>query len=249
MRATRLVQLTDTHLFGDATARLRGVCTAESLRRVLRHAAASISAADAILATGDLVQDDATGYAQLRAQLAPLGKPALCLPGNHDALGHWTTALAGAPFHTGQWHDFGAWRIVMLDSAVAGSDAGHLGPAQFDVLDSALRGSVERPTLVCVHHQPVPVGSRWLDAIGIDNGAELLAVLRQHPQARGVLWGHVHQAFDAEQDGLRLMATPSTCFQFAPRVDEFAGDDRPPGYRVLELHADGRIDTEVRWVG
>ena len=44
------------------------------------------------------------------------------------------------------------------------------------------------------------------------------------------------------------MSTPSTCAQFLPRSDFFALDERPPGLRWLELHADGRIETEVAWV-
>jgi len=41
------------------------------------------------------------------------------------------------------------------------------------------------------------------------------------------------------------MASPSTCVQFAPGSMNFRADDRPPGYRWLELHRDGRIDTGV----
>jgi Icc protein len=62
----------------------------------------------------------------------------------------------------------------------------------------------------------------------------------------------VHQQFDGvRRNGhgdLRLMATPSSCVQFLPRADDFALDDRPPGYRQLVLHADGRIDTQVQWL-
>jgi Icc protein len=49
-------------------------------------------------------------------------------------------------------------------------------------------------------------------------------------------------------NGVRYMATPATCAQFKPRSDDFALDDKPPGYRVLELMPDGSIATEVVWV-
>ena len=29
--------------------------------------------------------------------------------------------------------------------------------------------------------------------------------------------------------------------------DRYAVDTRPPAYRPFELHADGRIDSEIRW--
>jgi Icc protein len=41
------------------------------------------------------------------------------------------------------------------------------------------------------------------------------------------------------------MSTPSTCIQFKPGSKTFALDDLPPGYRRLDLHADGNIDTAV----
>lgn len=65
------------------------------------------------------------------------------------------------------------------------------------------------------------------------------------PRVRGVLWGHIHQELDVERNGVRLLATPSTCIQFAPRSDDFALDHLLPGYRWLRLHADGRIETGV----
>ncbi len=41
------------------------------------------------------------------------------------------------------------------------------------------------------------------------------------------------------------MATPSTCFQFAPNEVDFKLDRRNPGYRWLHLLPDGGIDTGV----
>jgi Icc protein len=44
------------------------------------------------------------------------------------------------------------------------------------------------------------------------------------------------------------MASPATCAQFVPNSDDFALDDRPPGYRLLDLMPDGSIATEVVWL-
>jgi len=59
------------------------------------------------------------------------------------------------------------------------------------------------------------------------------------------LWGHVHQQLQLERDGVLLMSTPSSCIQFAPGSADFKVDDQSPGYRWLDLHADGRIETGV----
>jgi Icc protein len=63
----------------------------------------------------------------------------------------------------------------------------------------------------------------------------------------------VHQSHDSLRRNahgeLRLMSTPSTCVQFLPKSDDFVLDTLPPGFRTLQLHADGRIDSQVRWLG
>jgi Icc protein len=90
--------------------------------------------------------------------------------------------------------------------------------------------------------------SRWLDTVGLTNGNEFMAVLRRFPAVRAVLFGHVHQDFDQQVDGLRMIATPSTCSQFKPGSDDFATDDMPPAWRQLTLHADGRLDAPLHWL-
>jgi Icc protein len=92
------------------------------------------------------------------------------------------------------------------------------------------------------------MGSKWLDEVGLENGDELFAVLDRHPQVRVLLWGHVHQAYEGLRKRVRMLSTPSTCAQFTPGSDGFAVDRRPPAYRWIDLHADGRIETGVEWV-
>ena len=88
-----------------------------------------------------------------------------------------------------------------------------------------------------------------LDALRLTDGDELLQIVAGYPQVRGLVWGHAHQSLDVfRPGGLRLMCTPATCMQFRPRVDGFEVDDRPPGYRVLDLQDDGGIATEVAWL-
>jgi Icc protein len=50
------------------------------------------------------------------------------------------------------------------------------------------------------------------------------------------------------RDGLRVIATPSTCSQFKPKSDDFAVDDAPPAWRTLALHADGSLETTLKWL-
>jgi Icc protein len=62
---------------------------------------------------------------------------------------------------------------------------------------------------------------------------------------RLVLWGHVHQEFAGERDGIALRATPSSCVQFAPASAGFRVDEQSPGLRWLDLAPDGSFGTQV----
>jgi Icc protein len=137
------------------------------------------------------------------------------------------------------------WLLLFLDSTIPGETGGHLNPGQLIDLEATLAENPGLPTLICLHHQPVPVGSQWIDSIGLNNSAEFFEVVDRHPQVRGLLCGHVHQQYDGKQAHIRLMATPSTCIQFVAGQDDFAIDHCPPGYRWLALLPDGQIRSGV----
>ncbi|MGH8257271.1 MAG: 3',5'-cyclic-AMP phosphodiesterase [Steroidobacteraceae bacterium] len=243
----RLLLISDPHLFASPDGRLRGVHTLSSLQQVLAHAAADRRRTDAVLCNGDIVNEEPAGYAHFARVLGALGKPVYCVPGNHDDPARLRAALAQPPFQVGGHVDLGAWRIILVDSCVPGSAGGRISAAELDALRRALEGC-ERHVMVCVHHQPIGMASRWLDAVGIENADEFFELLDAHPQVRAICWGHVHQSLDTRRRGVRLLATPSTCVQFLPQSDKFALDRRPPAYRRLTLHADGSLDTEITWL-
>lgn len=243
----RLLQLSDPHLFASPQGSARGVQSLASLQRVLAHAAGRNLNFDAILCSGDIVNDEPDGYVHFARLLGTLGKPVYCVPGNHDDPARMRAALAAPPFQVDGHVDLGNWRLILVDSCVPGSAHGHVSEPQLAALDAAL-AATERHALICVHHHPVSMASRWLDSVGIDNAEALFAVLDAHAHVRAVTWGHVHQSFDGRRKGVRLLATPSTCVQFLPLSDQFAIDARPPAYRRLTLCADGSLETEVVWV-
>jgi Icc protein len=248
MSVLRITHLTDPHLFGGADESLRGIATLPSLGATLAHAQSTAWPPDALLVTGDIVQHDPAGYPHFRRLLSGLGVPVLCLPGNHDDPVAMRRELAQQPFVLGGHVDIKGWRIVLLDSHVAEGAHGLLAPAQLALLEQALTTADRLHCLVCLHHHPVPMGSRWLDTVGLRNAYELWERIDRHAQVRAVVFGHVHQAHDSQRRGVRLLATPSTGAQFLPGSDGFAIDMRPPGYRTLTLGADGSVHTEVVWL-
>lgn len=242
-----VLQLTDTHLSADPAATLMGVEVLASLRRVVAAARQDCPRPAAVIATGDLVHDEsAAGYRLLAGTLAALNAPVYCLPGNHDDPALMRAVLRGsAARYADQWVA-GRWLLLFLNTAQPGQVAGYLTARELTRVRESLRRRPGHFALLCLHHPPVAIGSPWLDAIALQNGAELLELVAEHPQVRGVIWGHAHQEYETEWRGARLFGTPSTCVQFLPGAAHCTADSRPPGYRWLHLHEDGRIDSGVR---
>jgi Icc protein len=249
-RTFRLLHLTDPHLFADPAGEVHSVNTSDALQRVVAQALAEVAGApDAILVTGDIADDlSAAAYERLVAILQPAAVPVFCVPGNHDDPATMARVLGGAGFQCTGRAQVGGWGLSLLDSQVPGEPYGMISPAAFARLDADLHVLRDLHVLLAVHHPPLPVGSRWIDGMGLRNATELFARLERFPNVRAVLSGHVHQAFDAQRGAVRILATPSTCVQFTPRTRDFALDARPPGYRWLRLAPGGRWDTSVQWL-
>lgn len=243
----RVVQLTDTHLCRQRGGTLLGMDTDHSLQAVIDQVQAERPATELLLGTGDLADGGArTAYERLEDYFDQFACEGFWLPGNHDD----RPAMASVDSDGQRLQRelrVGRWQILLLDSQVPGEVGGRLGDTELAWLEGALSqgASDGLHTLVCLHHQPVAIGCAWLDEQMVADADAFFAVLDRHPGVKGVLWGHVHQRIDRQRNGVSLMASPSTCVQFAPGSAGFKADDQPPGYRWLDLQPDGRIDTGV----
>lgn len=244
----KILQFTDPHLYGRIDGKLRGVQTDSTLRAVMQQAFAQCPDPEAVLVSGDLVQDDPAGYIRFRSIFAHLQMPVLCVPGNHDIPEAMAKELSGAPFQIGGTFKAQGWQIIMLDSYEAGEVGGRLSEAELARLDAALADSPLLHAMICLHHHPVFMRSRWLDGIGLANVDDFWRVVDAHAQVRAVVWGHVHQEFEGSRGPVRLFATPSTGAQFLPLSEKFAIDTRPPAFRQFQLNADGTLHSQVQWV-
>ena len=248
-RVLKVLQISDTHLHAAPDSRMRGVTTYTTLLEVLEHVQRDRRwPADLILATGDIVQDESrAGYERFRTTLEPLGIPVFSIPGNHDDPKLMNEILNGGAFQVGGETRRGSWSILLLSTFLAGEDAGGLGPARLQGLRQALAAHASQHVLVAMHHHPLPMGSTWLDGVALRDAEHFWQIIDRAPNVRVVLCGHVHQEASRERNGVQFLSTPSTCAQFLPGNEFFALDDKPPGWRWLELHPDGRIDTEGAW--
>lgn len=216
---------------------------------MLNHYHAGDWQAERALITGDLIQDDSSeAYDRFRELLLPLNMRMHCVPGNHDVRELMRPICSRPPFSYCATEEVRDWLLLGLDSCVSDGAGGEISDAELDRLDDTINVSHAKHVLVCLHHPPVRMGSAWLDTVGLKNGDELFKRLGSSGRVRQLIFGHVHQPYDKEHHGIRVVGTPSTCRQFTPGSDEFDVDDRPPAYRRITLHSDGHCENELIWV-
>lgn len=240
----RIFQITDTHLMGHAGGCLLEMDTDASLAAVLTLARKHAASPDAVLVTGDIAGEASVGaYQRFIEHMGDLADVAFWLPGNHDD--SLMPEAAGQFLRRSIVSD--AWQIVMLNSQVPTQVGGHVNADELASLEQLIASANvhKRHLLVALHHHLLPVGCAWLDDQRIDNADRVRQILAGATQKVVVINGHVHQESDQTLDGIRYLSAPSTCVQFAPGQTRFKVDAKGPGFRVLELWPDGRIETQV----
>jgi 3',5'-cyclic-AMP phosphodiesterase len=191
---------------------------------------------DLVLLTGDLADDGSVAALQrVQAAVGSLGAPIVALAGNHDVVGN-----VRAVFGPTVVAEVGAWRVVGVDTVIAGQEHGEVDVV---ALTSLLDECDDRPTLIALHHPPMsPSTHRWFRLIGADR---MLAAFRERPHVCAVVSGHLHEAFDRHDGNLRLWGCPSSYYAIQHTADTYQlVDDGVVGAQLLTLGEDGSIACE-----
>ena len=166
----RIATISDAHLGSHGTGFLHTIIEkpepaephpTRCARSALREARSW--GADELVVKGDLVdRSDAASWATADSVLSELDVAISVVPGNHEWSGRGDVdpvvgfAQHGRHLVTGvQHHDRPGIRVVLLDSAIPGTDPGRLSALLGDVLDAA--SGTDLPLFVAMHHQPM----RW----------------------------------------------------------------------------------------
>jgi Icc protein len=234
-----VLQITDTHLLDSPLETMHGVNTQNSLEAVLDQGLSEV-APDVVLATGDIAESATENvYRRFRDTITSrYGGPCLCVPGNHDRQDPFDAILSVSR------HSGAGWDIIGIDTHIEDHVEGHVRQAELRRLEAELADAAG-DVLVVGHHCPIDIGSPRFDAHRIVNGEELTRLLNAHDCVRAYVCGHIHQPFDEFAGDVRILAAPSTCFQYAAGDTDDPLDDSAPGYRWLELLESGNFDTGV----
>jgi 3',5'-cyclic AMP phosphodiesterase CpdA len=238
-----LLHLTDLHL-PPPGEHLHGTDPGPRLAATVAAIAArhrpdgSAPAAFAVV-TGDLTRDgEPEAYARLREMLAGLPCPAHLMLGNHDDRATFRAAFPGAPVDADgfvqQALPSPAGLCLMLDTLEPGRPEGRLCERRLGWLAARLAEGVgdDGPVLLFLHHPPLPVGIRAMDAIGLMDTDALWEVLAPHrARLRHVFHGHLHRPIAGSWRGVPISSLRGTAFTVALDLDARGGvgvEARPP---------------------
>jgi Icc protein len=246
---TRILQLTDLHIFQDAQATLKGIPTRQTLDDVLQHILRNEPQSDQVVITGDHTHDELpASYEAVRTALHPWIDRLWQVPGNHDDRAVLRQVFADRIADEGQPYirfrfESGNWTCVGLDTHVPGEVFGRIEQDQINWLKEVL-DSTDSPVAIFLHHPPLLVGSPWMDAIGLHGRQLLQQVVEQSPQIKLICFGHVHHEFEFTLGNATVVSTPSTGIQFDPAGETPNFSAEAPGYRIIELNSND-FQTQV----
>ena len=231
------------------------------LRQVLRAIHALRPRPVAIIATGDLVdRGEPEEYVELKGVLKDSEIPIYFGVGNHDARAPFLELFEGPRARTDENGfiqyavDFGDARMVVIDTLEEGQNDGGFCERRAAWLARTLDEVPNKPTVVALHHPPIPSGIQWMDPPPNAEWTQRLAeVVKTRDWVRVMISGHLHRGYLGMFAGRVVVAAPATSIQLTldlTSVDMRHPDGReilveePPGYALI-MEAGGDLITHL----
>jgi 3',5'-cyclic-AMP phosphodiesterase len=221
----RFIHISDTHINPDRSytlnyAKYTPMIGAEALIQAIK---ALPFQADFILHTGDVAYDPVPEvYPAIKELMSQLDLPIYYLTGNHDdASSIQTILMEKDEAQDYLYYDFEAKGVhfVCLDSNGPHEPkhpSGTVTQEQLDWLNEICSSDDERPLVIAIHHNVLPVNVSWLDTwMKLENSEEFHAIVRQAShRLSGVFFGHIHQNLQVLRDGVLYISSASSWCQF-----------------------------------
>lgn len=199
---------------------------------------------DAIVVTGDISNDGSEWTYQYADRLfSTLGIPTLCCPGNHDSLKMMLEEYK--PFfcqilpHSSI---IDGWKIVMLNSVIPADEnpdqnkaRGFLSVESLDYVIQELEEGL--PTIIALHHPPLEPGG-WLNRRLLENRDEFNQAINRYPNARLVIYGHIHYFTEVQKGHIKYSSSTSVGFAFDKDLPKFQIADGLEGFSLVEINND-----------
>ena len=254
-----IAQISDVHIrdhlgmFGEL------VDTSKTLEKAIKLLNALAPQPDVVLATGDLTDDGTKEqYSQFLEIIAPLNAPLLPLPGNHDDYSEFINAFSSTlpdeipKNHCSYVIDNFPVRLIALDTSLPGQHDALFSEDHELWLSQVLEQEKDKPTLIFTHFPPFETGINFMDISGLKSADRLEKIIRNNPQVKLVVAGHVHRPIQTSFASTMISVCPSTGNQLKLDLNPKNGSavDEPPGFQ-LHIWKNDRFVTHtgIIWDG
>lgn len=257
----RLIQISDLHCYADDDAKLEWsdipLYPNRSLIRVIDHLQKIAQSFDVLVISGDLVQEEtAQSYQRIAQILQGFPRPIYIFPGNHDIPALMQVHLVDVDknIHFCLSETFANWHCLFLDTNAPQCPDGHISAEEFAAIEKALgQMTTNEYALILMHHHPLPIGSPWMDTMGLQQTEQFWDLIKKYPQVASIVFGHIHSEFAVqyplgEDRTVEVLGTPATCVQVKHIDENLHLDHARPAWREVSLLADGGVETAVHYL-
>jgi Icc protein len=250
-----LAQLSDPHVNDDDDG------PTVALAAAVRSLTALDPAPGAVLVSGDLTEHgSASEYERVRELLSALTMPVHVLAGNHDdrvaMRKSFPLPLAVADAASDDYRYVtrcGPLRLIGCDTTRPGRADGEFDANRLAWLEARISEDRDAPTIVAMHHLPLPIGIPAMDALGLPR-ADRVAIdelIAAYPHVGAIVTGHVHRAVVGTLGGCAVFACPSTHLQLVLDLREPSRVTLAPAPPAFGLHVAvaGELVSHVQPIG
>ena len=232
-----LIQITDLHISKNKDESKHDCKPYERLIDVLGHIENEYTGKCDLVITGDLSSDfSQKSYENIRDLLKQFTFGVSILPGNHDNLEMMKNIcddqITLEPLSSGD----GTFEIFNFDTHVQDNARGYINESEIQNLEDYLLKNKSK-VIIFTHHPIIKVGSQWIDENITQNNNLLIQLMLKHNNTSFYIFsGHVHQEFHRRIRNINFYTSPSTCYQFKSKSEEFCVENElGNGYRVITL--------------
>lgn len=241
-----IIQITDIHISGpderpfDVDVRKQFL---DVLQEIEQHAP------ECMVLSGDLCFMDPSDevYAWIAQQLKDKAYKIYFQPGNHDGQNVMQRHFM-CNYHSDTdeiyfnriWNDF---PVLFLDTA-----RGEMSEAQYAWMTKHL-SEAKKSAILFMHHPPHYCGVPHMDRrYAFRQIPRLQQILTSTKLQFHIFCGHYHVERTLKIAKQEICITPSTFYQIDSTTEEFKIDHHRPGYRVIDLEKDGRIQSTCHYL-
>ena len=243
----KFIHFTDPHLVRPGRT-LYGLDLQGQLEACVASINESHGDAEFCLVTGDLTHYGEPGaYGLLKQSLARLAIPCHMIVGNHDEREAFLAAFPETPVDVNGYVQYvvesSAGRFVMLDTLIAGTHAGELGPARLAWVRTRLEEAGDEPVFLVLHHAPMATRIKAVDRIGLNDAEALWEVVRDFANIRHIFFGHIHRQVHGSWRGIPFSTLKATGWQLRLtfEADDIGGVHDGPSYAVVFVDDDAVV--------